>query len=119
VWWSQPGLVPRLFAFNLLLQVFDLIATYVGVHAGVPEANPLIRTAFAYVGVGPALLLFKLKACGLLLLLNYIPRRRLVAGAFGFLAIIYLAVSVVPWTVTFLLMGHVQAVLQGAHGVSF
>lgn len=104
--WLQPELVPGLLVVNLLLQGFDLVATYAGVHAGVQEANPLICRAFEYVGVGPALLLFKLKACGLLLLLNHLPRRRLVAGAFGLLAVVHLAMSVVPWTITFLLLAH-------------
>ncbi len=105
--WLQPELIPSLLAFNLLLQVFDFVATYAGVHAGVPEGNPLICRAFTYVGVGPALLLFKLKACGLLLLINSLPRRRLVAAAFGLLAVVHLAMSVVPWTVAFLFLTHV------------
>ena len=60
----------RLLILNLALQLFDGVATYQGLRLGFREANPLLLSAFDLIGVGPALLLFKAKACGLLVLLH-------------------------------------------------
>ena len=49
-----------LVSLNLALQVFDGVATYVGVHAGIAEGNPLLAWALAQVGPAFALVLFKL-----------------------------------------------------------
>ena len=82
---------------NLALQVFDGIASYVGIHAGVPEGNPLLVWALAHVGPGFALLLFKLQACACLLLLWHVRRSRLAAPALVFSAAVYAACSLAPW----------------------
>src|SRR5207247_455709 len=68
-----------LVCLNLALQVFDGVATYVGVHVGMAEGNPLVAWALAQVGPGFALVLFKLQACARLMLLWHVRRNRLAA----------------------------------------
>src|SRR5207237_4561479 len=82
---------------NLALQVFDGVATYVGVHAGMGEGNPLLAWALAQVGPGFALVLFKLQACACLLLLWHVRRNRLAAPALVFSATVYVLCSLAPW----------------------
>ena len=86
-----------LVSVNLALQVFDGIASYVGIHAGVPEGNPLLGWALAQIGTGFALLLFKLQACACLLLLWHARRNRLAAPALVFSAAVYAVCSLAPW----------------------
>jgi len=93
-----------LFVLNIALQIFDAVATYQGIRIGWKEANPILVNAFAYFGVGPALLLFKAKACGLLFLLNRNGAQRLVTPALSLLAGVYCVMSLVPWLGKFLLL---------------
>src|SRR5439155_656471 len=86
-----------LVCLNLALQVFDGVATYVGVHAGMAEGNPLLAWALAQVGPGFALVLFKLQACACLLLLWHVRRNRLAAPALGFSATASVLGSLAPW----------------------
>jgi hypothetical protein len=87
-----------LVVLNLALQLFDGVATYVGMQAGFREANPLLDWAFARVGTGTALLLFKLHACACLLLLWRLRGCRLAVPALGMSALIYVVCSLAPWT---------------------
>jgi hypothetical protein len=93
-----------LFVLNIALQIFDAVATYQGIRIGWKEANPILVNAFSYFGVGPALLLFKAKACGLLFLLNRNHTHRLVAPALSLLAGVYCVMSLVPWLGKFLML---------------
>jgi len=93
-----------LFVLNIALQMFDAVATYQGIRVGWQEANPILVNAFGYFGVGPTLLLFKAKACGLLFLLNRNATHRLVAPALSLLASVYCVMSLVPWLGKFLLL---------------
>src|SRR6184192_3455622 len=86
-----------LVCLNLALQVFDGVATYVGVHVGMAEGNPLLAWALAQVGPGFALVLFKLQACACLLLLWHVRRNRLAAPALVFSATVYVVCSLAPW----------------------
>jgi hypothetical protein len=86
-----------LFVLNIALQLFDAVATYQGIQIGWKEANPILVAAFAHFGVGPTLLLFKAKACGLLFLLNRYQQYRIVAPTLSFLAGVYCVMSLVPW----------------------
>lgn len=86
-----------LVCLNFALQVFDGVATYVGVHAGMAEGNPLLVWALARVGPGFALLAFKLQACACLLLLWQVRRNRLAAPALVFSATVYAVCSLAPW----------------------
>jgi hypothetical protein len=91
--------VHGLFVLNICLQIFDGVATYQGMQTGMGEGNPLIATAMAHLGIGSALLLFKAKACGCLLLLRRMGGRPLVTGALAGVAATYGALSFVPWLV--------------------
>jgi hypothetical protein len=91
----------QLFLLNLALQMFDGVATYVGiVHWG--EGNPLIVAAIPTLGVGGALLLFKAKACGFLVVLRRLAGHRGVYESFVVLAVAYTALSFIPWMSRFL-----------------
>jgi len=87
----------RLLILNLALQLFDGVATYEGLRLGFHEANPILAAAFALCGVGPALLLFKMKACGLLLLLHRAAPARLGVTVMQALAAVYCVLSLGPW----------------------
>jgi Domain of unknown function (DUF5658) len=71
---------------NLLLQVSDGILTYKVMKYGVPEANPLVRSAIASWGVVWGLVFWKGFACVLLLLI-FTMRYRLQAFAVKALAL--------------------------------
>jgi len=92
----------RLLVLNLVLQLFDGVATYQGLRVGFKEANPLLLAAFHAIGVGPALLLFKLKACGLLVLLHRATPARMSVALLRILAAVYCALSLAPWLGKFL-----------------
>ncbi len=103
---SAPRLIPYLliydlFLLNLTLQLFDGMATYVGIQLGVREANPILVATFQRLGTGPSLLLFKAFACGLLFLLSRRPGHRLVLPTLVLLALTHLSLSLVPWSITF------------------
>ncbi len=89
--------VHHLFLLNIALQVFDGIATYVAVGTPAGEGNPLLAAAMTHLGIGTALVLFKLKACGCLLLLRRMSGHALVGLSFAGLAATYTAFSFVPW----------------------
>lgn len=100
----QARLIYDLFLLNLVLQIFDAVATYEGLQVGWSEANPILVNAFHFLGVGPTLLLFKAKACGLLFLLSRNRRHRLVIPVLSFLAGVYCLLSLLPWLVKFSLL---------------
>jgi hypothetical protein len=82
---------------NVVLQVFDGVATYVGLHAGVGEGNPLLAWALRQIGPASALLLFKLHACACVLLLWRVRRNRLAVPALALSAAVYVVCSLAPW----------------------
>ena len=94
--------IHQLFVLNIALQAFDLVATYQGLQLGWREANPIIVAAFDYVGTGPALVLFKAKACGFLLLLRYLGDDSVVTTAMHLTAGTYTALSLGPWLLKYL-----------------
>jgi uncharacterized protein DUF5658 len=85
---------------NIVLQLIDAVATYVGVHAGVAEGNPLLAWALGQLGPASALLLFKLQACACLFFLWHVRWNRLAAPALALSAAVYAACSLVPWAAT-------------------
>jgi uncharacterized membrane protein len=89
--------VGALVAVNLALQLFDGIATYVGVHAGFVEGNPLLDWALGRLGPASALCLFKLEACLCVLLLWHLRRSRLAGPALVVSAAVYAICSFAPW----------------------
>jgi hypothetical protein len=89
--------VLALVCLNLALQLFDGVATYVGVHAGMAEGNPLLAWALAQLGPASALFLFKLQACACLGLLWCVRRNWLARPALVLSAAVYLVCSLAPW----------------------
>ena len=87
----------QLFVLNVALQLFDGVATYQGLRLGFYEANPLLITSFQTLGVLPALLLFKAKACGLILLIRRGSPAQVSLPALRMLAVAYCVLSLVPW----------------------
>lgn len=79
----------------IVVQALDGIFTYLGIHAWGPsiEANPIMSSALATVGVGPGLATAKLFAVSLGILLH-LRRVHLVVA---FLTAFYLAAAIVPW----------------------
>ncbi len=90
----------QLLILNFLLQVFDGLATYVGMHLGIKEGNPLVRAAFEICGVGPALLMLKSLACAALTLVYQAIRPDLLGIALGGLAGVYSIASLIPWLIS-------------------
>lgn len=99
---ARRPLIDRLLLLNLALQAFDLVATYFGLRLGWEEGNPLIAATFDHVGVGPALLLFKAKACACLFLLRCLGDQAVVLFALHLTAAVYAAFSVGPWLTNYL-----------------
>ena len=97
-------IVHRLFLLNICLQVFDGIATYQAVGSPAGEGNPLVAAVMAELGIGYALLLFKVKACGCLVMLHHMAGRALVGLALALLAATYGAFSFFPWMLRILAM---------------
>lgn len=99
---SKERLLPALLFLNLWLQIFDGVATYLGVTAGYGEGNPLVAASFTHIGIVPALFLAKASACGCLLLIWLLRRRSTLAvPALVATAVAYTAASVAPWSAAF------------------
>jgi len=47
-----------LVGLNVALQVFDGVATYAGLRAGIAEGNPLLAASMHWLGITPALVIF-------------------------------------------------------------
>ena len=84
----------------ILVQCLDGALTYLGVHTwGMSiEANPLVSSAVSFAGVGAGLAVTKMFAVGLGILLH-LRQIHLVVAA---LAVFYIGVAILPWTVMFL-----------------
>jgi hypothetical protein len=87
-----------LLTLNVALQVFDGVATYLGLQVGFGEGNPVLVHAIAAVGPAAALLLTKLYACGCLLGVWHARRARLAFPAFVLIAAVYATCSLAPWS---------------------
>jgi hypothetical protein len=98
---NDTAVAQRLLLLNILLQLFDGIATYAGLQLGIDEGNPLLRSAILTWGVAPGLLVFKAEACALLLIVYRIAGDELRRPAFSLLAGVYSVCSLIPWLATF------------------
>ncbi len=98
---GQQRAMIALLVVNVALQLFDGIATYYGLAAGVGEGNPIVRWTMFHLGTGTALLAVKLQACLCLLTLYALRRCRLAPPALALCAVFYAAFSVAPWALTF------------------
>lgn len=92
----------ELFVLNVLLQLFDTVATYQGLRVGLGEANPILVAAFERFGTVPALLAVKGVACALLCLLVSYRHHPVVIPSLKFLAAAYVVMSLFPWLSKFL-----------------
>jgi hypothetical protein len=90
----------QLFVLNVALQLFDGMATWQGLTLW-GEGNPMMEVVMGSLGVGLALLLFKAKACALLVILRRCWRYREAYDALLVLAGCYTVFSFVPWMVRF------------------
>ncbi|HXJ34634.1 MAG TPA: hypothetical protein VMS22_11440 [Candidatus Eisenbacteria bacterium] len=86
----------QLFVLNLALQLFDGVASWQGIHL-FGEGNPFLHGIMAYLGVGMTLLLFKVKACGFLIVLRRCGQHREACQALALVATFYAGLSFVPW----------------------
>lgn len=102
---SVESKVAALLTLNIVLQLFDGIATYEGLRIGWGEANPLLVTVFGLMGVGPGLLLFKLKACVLLVVVAYFTPPPVGVKVLRLLAAVYCTFSLAPWMAKFGYLG--------------
>jgi len=87
----------QLFLLNLCLQIFDGVATYEGLHHHWSEGNPILLQWMPFIGTGATLLLFKAKACGLLVILRRLGDQPFVHEALVVLATVYTFFSFIPW----------------------
>lgn len=93
----QPPLaILVLIGLNLVLQLFDGVATYIGWER-YGEANPLLQAAFGAWGAGPTLLIAKGAAVALILMLARADRPRLVGVGLSFTLVAYVSMSLIPW----------------------
>lgn len=93
----SPQIVNQLFLLNICLQLFDGVATYQGIVSPAGEGNPLVAAVMANLGIGSALVIFKAKACGCLVLIRRIAGEPLASTAFVSVAVVYGALSFIPW----------------------
>ena len=94
---AERDTLQQLFILNVLLQIFDGLATYGGLQHGVREANPLLRSVIHLWGVVPALLVFKASAYGLLLFVYRVASPPLATPTLAALAAVYSVCSLIPW----------------------
>ena len=97
------SVVYPLFLLNVVLQLFDGLSTYQGIHLGWQEGNPLVHAVMVYWGAGWALLGVKSAACALLLLLYCLGTHPLSAWALTLTAAYYFTLSFLPWVSVLLL----------------
>lgn len=102
---SAEAKLAALLTLNLVLQLFDGIATYQGLNIGWEEANPLLVAVFDLMGVGPGLVVFKLKACVLLLLVHRFTPVPVGIRVLTMLAAVYCTFSLAPWMAKFGYLG--------------
>jgi Domain of unknown function (DUF5658) len=81
----------KLLGFNLLLQIFDGVASYLILSNGEREVNPLVHAAIQAWGVGRALVYWKIFVCTLLVVLYSLKRFKtnLPRRGLTFAAIVY------------------------------
>ena len=101
-WTSSEDFLYYLLLLNLGLQIWDGLATYLGVQLGVPEGNPLLRGWMGGWGVGWAVVGAKIASCGLLVFLHSLGDLFMSRVAMTFTAGLYFSLSFVPWVLVLL-----------------
>ena len=79
----------QLLVINLLLQLFDGLASFHIISAGVPEANPVVANAIANWGVLGGLLYSKALGCALVVLVFLLRHKVEVAVTQGLTVLAY------------------------------
>jgi hypothetical protein len=92
----------QLFLLNICLQLFDGVATYVGLQHHWSEGNPILASWMPFIGTGATLLLFKAKACAFLIILRRLAHEPFVYESLVVLATVYTTFSFIPWMVRIL-----------------
>jgi hypothetical protein len=97
---GSSSVLDQLLQLNVALQLFDGVATYHG-YATWGEANPFLSGTMATMGELPALLLFKAKACGYLILLRRVSSADAARVGLTLTALAYGVFSFGPWMTRF------------------
>jgi hypothetical protein len=84
------GSLGQLLIANLLLQLFDGLASYQIISAGVPEENPLVASFIANWGVVGGLLYSKFLGCALVVLVFMLRHKVELAVTQGLTILAYL-----------------------------
>ncbi len=84
------GTLGRLLIVNLLLQLFDGLASYYIISTGVPEANPLVASYIENWGVFGGLLFAKLLGCALVIFVFTLRHKAEIVVAQGLTVLAYL-----------------------------
>lgn len=84
------GTLGQLLIVNLLLQLFDGLASYHIISAGVPEENPVVATFIANWGVVGGLLYSKSLGCALVVLVFMLRHRVGIVATQGLTVLAYL-----------------------------
>ena len=100
--WRRMNQLLGLLVLNLLLQIFDGIATAQGLQIGIYEGNRLLAAAFSYWGVGLSLVVFKTFACSALVFVYAAARQEVARRALTAIAVVYCTCSLGPWLIAFL-----------------
>ena len=79
----------QLLVVNLLLQLFDGLASYHIISAGVPEENPIVASAIANWGVSGGLLYSKALGCALVVLIFLLRHKVEVIATHGLTVLAY------------------------------
>lgn len=83
---------------NALLQVVDGYVTMLGLGRGFMEGNPFVRAAIAAVGPTGGIMLAKVLALGFLYFLYRRRQHPLVEPGLAYVAVVYVTMAVLPWT---------------------
>jgi hypothetical protein len=86
-----------LVTLNLVVQLFDGVATYIGWERH-GEMNPILSAGFEQIGAGPTLLIAKSLAIALVLVIAMTPRRSLATLGLALTLTAYTAFSFLPWS---------------------
>ena len=84
------GTLGQLLIVNLLLQLFDGLASYQIISAGVPEENPVVASYIAIWGLFGGLLYSKFIGCALVVLIFMLRHKVEVIVAQGLTVLAYL-----------------------------
>ncbi len=95
-------MVPFLFAFNLILQCVDGLATFDGLSLGVQEGNPLLHSCMEFYGVDVTLVGAKSAACLLLCYLRETASLAVSQWGLVLAALSDVLFSFVPWALVLL-----------------